>query len=95
VVGASAPSTARASVLQGDAAFHTRGKKRPARSASSTLEAAEIHGSILRSVAASTQTKEPGLVRVPAGTVVRVMQTHALTRRSKFVDEYITLDPER
>jgi len=91
-VGALPAAPVSAALRLGDAAFHQQNKKRPAKSASSTLEEAEIHGSVLRGAAASTS---PGEVQVPAGAVVRVMQTHALTRRSAFVDALLVLSNER
>ena len=35
------------------------------------------------------------LVLVPAGTVVRVVQSHKMERRSQFIDQYLHLDRER
>ena len=91
-VGALPAAPVSAALLQGDAAFHRQNKKRPAKSASRTLDEAEIHDSVLRGAAACTT---PGEVQVPAGAVVRVMQTHALTRRSEFLDNFLVLTNER
>jgi hypothetical protein len=91
-----APSTVSAAPVadalqRGDAAFNTKNKKRTAKSASSTHEEAEIRGSVLRGVT----TENPAEEQVPAGAVVRVVQTHAMTRRSTFVDQFLVLNNER
>jgi hypothetical protein len=61
---------------------------RPGRIASS-------HVSLRKETAQPENIAAAEMVVVPAGAVVRVVQTHKMERRSQFVDQYLQLDRER
>ena len=64
------------------------------RASDNASDSGTIREGYLRSMT-NDQGCELGSVRVPRGTVVRVMHTYKLERRSRFVDKYLVLERER